>query len=260
MTVQDYLKLPYHVVITHRVDESGDYYFATVQEMDGCMSDGATPEAAAKNIREAMELWIDGKLDGGYSVPEPFKDLSYSGKFVLRLPKSLHAKLAMEAAQEGVSLNQYALYRLSVQQKEQKVPGTAAPPAPPWFKFFPASSAPLREHLKPQFEIACRHLDKVCNMQYIHIPGGESTMPLLQVRNCPQDLYDKLTLAAAKDHRSITQETLALLEHSLLHPETPKERTLRALREIDEHPHPFRGTDEEFRQIMREAKQELGDR
>ena len=33
---------------------------------------------------------------------------------VLRLPKSLHARLAREAEQEGVSLNQYALYRLSV--------------------------------------------------------------------------------------------------------------------------------------------------
>jgi len=37
----------------------------------------------------------------------------YSGKYVIRLPKSLHARLAMEAGKEGVSLNQYTLYKLS---------------------------------------------------------------------------------------------------------------------------------------------------
>jgi predicted RNase H-like HicB family nuclease len=112
MTVQDYLKLPYHVVITHKIDESGDYYFATVQEMDGCMSDGASQEEAAANIKEAMELWIEAKLDGGFPVPEPLSD-DYSGKFALRLPKSLHGKLARQAAREGVSLNQYIVYKLS---------------------------------------------------------------------------------------------------------------------------------------------------
>jgi predicted HicB family RNase H-like nuclease len=61
-----------------------------------------------------MELWIEAKLEGGFPVPAPAEESRYSGKFVLRLPKSLHARLAMEAEKEGVSLNQYALYRLSV--------------------------------------------------------------------------------------------------------------------------------------------------
>jgi predicted RNase H-like HicB family nuclease len=112
MTVQDYLKLPYHVIITHKIDESGDYYFATVQELDGCMSDGATPEEASCNIREAMEGWIATKLEAGFPVPEPVND-SYSGRFALRLPKTLHAKLARDAARDGVSLNQYIVYKLS---------------------------------------------------------------------------------------------------------------------------------------------------
>ena len=37
----------------------------------------------------------------------------YSGKFVVRVPKSLHRSLAAAAEREGVSLNQYALYKLS---------------------------------------------------------------------------------------------------------------------------------------------------
>jgi predicted HicB family RNase H-like nuclease len=41
-------------------------------------------------------------------------DETYSGKFVVRIPKKLHARLAIEADKEGVSLNQYALYKLSL--------------------------------------------------------------------------------------------------------------------------------------------------
>jgi len=37
----------------------------------------------------------------------------YNGKISLRIPKSLHRELVEEAAKEGVSLNQYALYRLA---------------------------------------------------------------------------------------------------------------------------------------------------
>lgn len=37
----------------------------------------------------------------------------YSGKLNLRIPKSLHKELKKEAEIEGVSLNQYMLYKLS---------------------------------------------------------------------------------------------------------------------------------------------------
>lgn len=38
----------------------------------------------------------------------------YSGKLLLRLPRSLHKRLKLEANAEGVSLNQYMLYKLSL--------------------------------------------------------------------------------------------------------------------------------------------------
>ena len=114
MKTNEYLKLPYHIVIQHITDESGSYYFAAVREFDGCMSHGDTYTEAFENIQEAMELWIEAKLEGGFPVPLPTDESQYSGKFVLRIPKTLHARLAMAAENEGVSLNQYALYRLSV--------------------------------------------------------------------------------------------------------------------------------------------------
>jgi len=114
MKTNDYMNLPYNIIIKHRNDASGEYYFASVLELDGCMSDGATPEEAYANIREAMEGWIETKREGGFNVPPPIDAEKFSGRFVLRIPKTLHARLAMEAAKDGVSLNQYALYRLSM--------------------------------------------------------------------------------------------------------------------------------------------------
>jgi len=113
MTINDYMELPYNIVLRHVVDDSGSYYFAKVQELDGCMSDGRTADEAYANVREAMEGWLETKIEAGLIPPTPADINSYSGKFVLRLPKSLHARLAAEAQEEGVSLNQYALYKLA---------------------------------------------------------------------------------------------------------------------------------------------------
>ena len=114
MKIKEYLELPYHIIIQHINDESGSYYFASVKEFDGCMSEGSTYAEAFENIQEAMEGWIECKLEGGFPIPFPIDESKYSGKFVLRIPKTLHARLALEAEREGISLNQYALYRLSI--------------------------------------------------------------------------------------------------------------------------------------------------
>ena len=108
-----YMELPYNFMVQHVKDEGGGYYFSRVLELDGCHSDGATREEALESLREAMEGWIETKLEFGDAIPEPTSQNNYSGKFVIRLPKSLHQRLSVEAESEGVSLNQYALYKLS---------------------------------------------------------------------------------------------------------------------------------------------------
>lgn len=111
--VKDYMKLPYNYIIQQITDESGSYFYAQVLELDGCQSTGDTFEEAYQNLKEAMEGWIEAKLEGGFEVPLPVKYNKFSGKFIVRMPKSLHYKLSVEAKREGVSLNQYALYKLS---------------------------------------------------------------------------------------------------------------------------------------------------
>ena len=111
--VDEYMKLPYNYIIQPINDESGNYYYARVLEFDGCQSTGETFNDAYENIKDAMRGWIETKLENGYEVPLPIGYEDFSGKFVVRIPKSLHYRLAVEAEQEGVSLNQYALYKLS---------------------------------------------------------------------------------------------------------------------------------------------------
>jgi hypothetical protein len=55
----------------------------------------------------SRELWIESRLATGLEVPEPQVAPQYSGRFVLRIPKSLHRELANEAEAEGVSLNSF---------------------------------------------------------------------------------------------------------------------------------------------------------
>ncbi len=114
MTVKEYMELPYNINIEKINDESGTYYYASVLELTGCHSDGETEEEARENLKEAMELYFESAIDEGMMIPMPLKvDDTYSGKILIRIPKSLHANLIANAKLEGVSLNQYILYKLS---------------------------------------------------------------------------------------------------------------------------------------------------
>ncbi len=111
--VEDYMNLPYNYIVQLINDESGSYFYAHILELDGCQSTGETFEEAYENLKEAMRGWIETKLEAGFDVPLPVGYDDFSGKFIVRIPKSLHYRLSVEAEQEGVSLNQYALYKLS---------------------------------------------------------------------------------------------------------------------------------------------------
>ena len=108
-----YMALPYSKVVTFLNDESGMYYVSEVLELPGCSSTGETEAEALESLVEAMEGYLQTKIDYNDPIPEPVTTEGFSGKFLLRLPKTLHRKLSYESQKEGVSLNQYALYKLS---------------------------------------------------------------------------------------------------------------------------------------------------
>lgn len=106
-----YLSLKYPVSI-EEAPEGG--YFIQIKDLPGCLSQGETIEEALENIEEARQLWIESMYEDGNEVPLPGSaEKQYSGKFNIRMPKSLHRKLDEMAEQEGVSLNHYLVSTLS---------------------------------------------------------------------------------------------------------------------------------------------------
>lgn len=111
-TIDYYLDLPYKLEIVPDKDEGG--YAARYPELPGCITVGATLESVVKNADDAKTEWIAAALEEGVAIPEPTSYDDYSGQFKLRLPKSLHKLLADQSKEEGVSMNQYCVYLLSL--------------------------------------------------------------------------------------------------------------------------------------------------
>lgn len=104
-SIDYYMSLPY----TREIVKSDDGYFIKIKELKGCISVGETVEDAWAMINDAMESWLEVAIDDGIEIPLPdsMNEKEYSGNFALRMPKSLHADVAKQAAVEGVSVNQY---------------------------------------------------------------------------------------------------------------------------------------------------------
>jgi antitoxin HicB len=106
-----YLSLKYPVSIEES-PEGG--FFIQIKDLPGCMSQGETIEEALENIEEARQLWMESMYEDENEIPLPGSvEKRYSGKFNVRIPKSLHRKLDEMAEQESVSLNHFVVSTLS---------------------------------------------------------------------------------------------------------------------------------------------------
>ena len=96
-------------------DENGEGFTALIPDLPGCISSGDTPEDALASIDEAKRLWLEVALDQGDPVPEPTPLTleRFSGRFLVRSPRSLHRRLVERAGLEGVSLNQLVVSIIS---------------------------------------------------------------------------------------------------------------------------------------------------
>src|ERR1019366_10565984 len=99
-----YRDLLYGILL--RKDEDGDWV-ARVEELPGCTAHGGTEAEALENLEEVKSAWLEDALAAGAAIPEPVATEKLpSGKWLQRVPRSLHKKLTETAEREGVSLNQ----------------------------------------------------------------------------------------------------------------------------------------------------------
>lgn len=87
----------------------GGGYLISYPDFSECVSDGETVEEAIINGVDALKSTIAALEAKGFAVPAPNSGGVASGKFVARVPKTIHAQLAMRAKSEGVSLNTLVL-------------------------------------------------------------------------------------------------------------------------------------------------------
>ena len=111
--VEHYLRLPYTIEIIRDEGDGFSGWFARVAELPGCMTQAETLDELEGMIQDAIRAWIETALEDGAPIPEPRKEEAYSGKFVVRIPKSLHRDLAEAAERDGVSLNTFVNTALS---------------------------------------------------------------------------------------------------------------------------------------------------
>lgn len=61
----------YNVQMRRLEKAEGGGWLAEVADLPGCMSDGATPDEALRNVRNAIGEWIDCAIELGRHVPAP---------------------------------------------------------------------------------------------------------------------------------------------------------------------------------------------
>jgi predicted HicB family RNase H-like nuclease len=77
------------------------------------MAHGTTAGRALLEIEKVVAESVKWMEEEGETVPEPFGLKKYKGNLTLRVPSETHKKLVMKSAEEGVSLNQYILSKIS---------------------------------------------------------------------------------------------------------------------------------------------------
>lgn len=108
-----YMNLDYEIKLKKLSEDDGGGWLAEIPQLQGCMSDGESPDEALTNLNDAKKVWIETYLELGRAIPEPASPEDFSGQLRVRMPKSLHRALSEKAKDENVSLNQLIIYHLA---------------------------------------------------------------------------------------------------------------------------------------------------
>lgn len=108
------MKVPdYPFAVRQLTSEEGGGFLIEFPDLPGCMSDGDTLEETIKNGQDALVCWLSAAKAAGRKIPSPGQLESQSGKWVQRVPKSIHYRLVEQAKREGVSLNTLVVSMIS---------------------------------------------------------------------------------------------------------------------------------------------------
>ena len=100
---------------TYRVEwsEEDKTHIARCLEFPSLMAHGITVEKGLKEIKRVVKNTLEWMNEEGEKIPEPFGMKKYKGNLTLRVPAEVHRNLVIKSAEEGVSVNQYILSKIS---------------------------------------------------------------------------------------------------------------------------------------------------
>jgi predicted HicB family RNase H-like nuclease len=114
-----YLRRPYARII---LPESDGTFRGEIMEFPGCIATGDSASQTLATLEEVARSWLVAALASGQNIPEPVENNNeFSGRLVIRIPKSLHKKATWIAEREGVSLNHFITTSLSESVGERNV-------------------------------------------------------------------------------------------------------------------------------------------
>jgi len=104
-----------HDHYTYRVtwSQEDEEYLGLCVEFPSLSWLAKTPEEALSGIRSVVAEVVADLQANGEAVPQPLAEKNYSGEFRVRIPPLVHRSLAMEAAEQGISLNRLASAKLA---------------------------------------------------------------------------------------------------------------------------------------------------
>lgn len=103
-------------------DPDGGYVFE-YPDLPGCIGQIESLAELPEHAEEARGLWLEVARERGNEIPLPSRPEEYSGKLVVRMPRSLHRRLAESAAADSVSLNAYIGTLLAAGEASAEVRG-----------------------------------------------------------------------------------------------------------------------------------------
>ncbi|MEX2314111.1 MAG: toxin-antitoxin system HicB family antitoxin [Thermomicrobiales bacterium] len=118
-TLADYLAMEYPFNVIADPDAGG--YVIEFPDLPGCLTQVDTLDELPAMVEEVRALWIETTYELGQDVPMPSYPEEYSGRFNVRIPRSLHRNLVESAERDGVSLNQYVLTLLAQRDAQARV-------------------------------------------------------------------------------------------------------------------------------------------
>ncbi|MCK4666210.1 type II toxin-antitoxin system HicB family antitoxin [Candidatus Dependentiae bacterium] len=98
-------------------EKSTKLYIAVFPDLPGCHAEAKSLKELINEIYYAKETWIEGTYFLKEKIPEPSDFNNFSGKFTIRLPKTLYKEVKNEAKKEKISINRFLLYILSGKEK-----------------------------------------------------------------------------------------------------------------------------------------------